>query len=498
MIIMLIEDEMLAMDELRHLMKPYESDHTVVGFDNGEDAIAYARKFAPDIVISDIRMPGRNGLEVVHDILSFHPQSQIILLSGYNDFEYVRAALKLGAKEYLLKPVMAGELDLAMKRAREAIFKLEARNQHELQWSLSQMFRGITLPADRNGEKAFTGYWLMITVLLENWKSSFTWSNSGVDIGPLLEWLRLNIHPSATCVDMDGHSRIMLLPVQENAREESLRRMSSRVNTFLLEQVEQVAVIHTVYELKKECETMEEVYRRSLQRLENQIRLGVSTFMFVNHHVSGQMFWDSARRIEAYIRDGESGKLFTELRRMLDDLRRDGITLKQTSVLLSDFLYALKYKITEPDWEAISEDLIYDFLITCRTDDALLEWLKDRLTRLMAGVHHATPQPKQIIPAILDYLNKHYAETVHLQDFALRYHVSISYLSKLFKAETGYNFSDYLIHMRLNKAIELLDSGYKRITEISRLVGYEDPKFFSQTFKRFTGVTPQEYKRKEK
>lgn len=187
-----------------------------------------------------------------------------------------------------------------------------------------------------------------------------------------------------------------------------------------------------------------------------------------------------------------------DLRKMLDDLRRDGITLKQTSVLLSDFLYALKYKITEADWEAISEDLIYDFLKTCRSDEALLDWLKDRLTGLMAGVDHTMPQPKQFIPALLDYLSKHYAETVYLQDFASRYHVSIGYLSKLFKAETGYNFSDYLIHIRMNKAIELLDGGYKRVAEISRLVGYEDPKFFSQTFKRFTGVTPQEYKRKEK
>ena len=127
----------------------------------------------------------------------------------------------------------------------------------------------------------------------------------------------------------------------------------------------------------------------------------------------------------------------------------------------------------------------------------VLAWLAERLAGLMVEVDHAIPNPKQIIPPLLDFIQQHYGEAVHLQDFAAKYHVSVSYLSKLFKSETGDHFSDYLIRIRMNKAKELLDAGYKKITEIGKLVGYEDPKFFSQTFKRWIGVTPQQYKRNE-
>jgi len=492
--ILLIEDEMLAMDELRFLMRPYEKDHVVAGFDNGEDALDYARQHVPDIVVSDIRMPGMSGLEVVQEILSAHPRTQIILLSGYNDFEYARTALKLGAKEYLLKPVTASELEAAIDRALDAVRTEEAKSRNQLEWSLTRLFRGMDA-SDRESGQVFDGDWLLIAVLLENWKSPFTWPQSQVSLEAFVEWLRKDVHPDAVCLDMDVHLRMALLPVPGTERRDRLRHAASRVHEFL---GLKTGIVHTAYDWKKDSETLQEAYQRCLQRLESQVRLGAATFMTPQRGSTAQSFWDSARRVEAHIQHKEYGMFTIELRRMLEALRRDEATLKQTAVLLSDFLYALKYKLgnTQGELDDIGEGSIYDELKTCRTDENLLEWLTERLSGYMAGVEERTPQPKQIVPALLDYVQHHYGESVQLQDFASRYHVSIGYLSKLFKAETGMNFSDHLIRVRMNKAMELMDAGYKRVAEIGRLVGYEDPKFFSQTFKRYTGVTPLEYKRK--
>ena len=127
--IMLIEDESLAMDELRYLMKPYEDMHSIIGFNNGEEALAYVRThlWVPDIIISDIRMPGMDGLEVIRRLINDYPRIQAVMLSGYNDFEYARTALKFGAKEYLLKPVPALELYAAVDRMVEAARKEERK-----------------------------------------------------------------------------------------------------------------------------------------------------------------------------------------------------------------------------------------------------------------------------------------------------------------------------------------------------------------------------------
>ncbi|WP_373232360.1 response regulator [Cohnella sp.] len=496
--VMLIEDESLAMDELRHLMKPYEDKHEIVGFDNGEDALAHALRWVPDIVISDIRMPGLDGLEVIRRLIEQYPRLQAVMLSGYNDFEYARSALKLGAKEYLLKPVPAPELYAAMDRMVEAARREEKKSRQERNWTLSMKVRGLNGAGEEaEGRQEPIGDWIMISVLLDNWNSPIIWPQNETSAVMVAEWLRTEIHPGADCFDMDEHLRMILIPAVETDRESGIRQKANRIHDFIRRSAN---VVHTAYRLKTSRESMKETYERCLQLLESQVRLGESTFMPVlGRSVAVQPFWDGARRIEQHVRDAEYAKMQMELRRLLDVLRREGITLKQSSVLLSDLFYALKFKFSDmqSELEAVDADSIYDYLKTCQGDEMVLALLTERMASLMADSEHVLPNPKQIIPPLLDYIQQHYGESVQLKDFAAKYHVSIGYLSKLFKSETGDHFSDYLIRVRMNKAQELLDTGYKKITEIGKLVGYEDPKHFSQTFKRWIGVTPQQYKRNE-
>ncbi|MFC5468505.1 response regulator [Cohnella suwonensis] len=494
--IMLIEDEALAMDELRHLMKPYEDKHEIVGFDNGEEALDYAYRWLPDIVVSDIRMPGMDGLEVIRRMIERHPRLQAIMLSGYNDFEYARGALKLGAKEYLLKPVPAAELYAAVDRMIEDARKEEEKSRQERNWSLSMKVRGLESGEETGITDEPSGEWLIVAILADNWNSPATWSRSGIPVSAAAQWLRSEIDSGADCFDVDAHLRIMLIPASTD-RESGMRHKANRIHDYFRESVN---VVHTVYRLKASRDSMKEAYERCLQLLESQVRLGQSTFMpATGRNVAVQPFWDSARRIEQHVREADYAMLQLESRRLVDALRRAEVTLKQSSVLLSDLFYALKYKMSElhGEAEAVDADSIYDFLKTCLDEASVQAWLTERLIGLMSGTEQALPNPKMIIPPLLDHIHHHYAETVRLQDFAAKYHVSIGYLSKLFKSETGDHFSDYLIRVRMNKAKELLDAGYKKITDIGKLVGYEDPKFFSQTFKRWIGVTPQQYKRND-
>jgi len=495
--IMLIEDEWLAMEELLHLMKPYEKDHSIISFDNGEDALAHALTghYIPDILITDIRMPGFTGLEVIERLIALYPNIQTIMVSGYNDFEYARSALKLGAKEYLLKPVPADELHAAVERLMDAVHKEKEKSRNVLDLTLAGMIRGIK-GKEHADSTHDSSQWLMITILLENWNSPYTWPQMGTSTEVVTAWLRREVDSLANCFDMDGHIRVILLSARVNDRESDIRQKVKSIHDFCCER--DSIIIHTSYRMPTAGESMEGTYRLCLELLEQQVRLGAATFMPLS--VSNQMesFWDSARRIELHIRELDYAKLQLELRRMLDGLRRDSITVKQMSELLSDFLYALKYTLTgkRSEISVISTDSVYTYLKTCRDEALLQQWISDRLMSMMSANNQTIPQPKQIIPALMDYVQQHYSDKIHLGDFAVRYHVSIGYLSKLFKAETGLNFSDYIVRIRMNKAKELLDGGYKKISEISRLVGYDDPKFFSQTFKRWTGITPQEYKRK--
>lgn len=495
--IFLIEDEILALEELEHSLIPYSEHHTIRCFESGEEALVYAQKEVPDIVISDIRMPGLNGLETLQKLMLVNPQLQAVMLSGYNDFEYARTALKLGAKEYLLKPVITKDLYDVLDRLIVMVSLEEQKSQIALDWSFNRIIRGLNSNNSRDNVEHLAGNWIMVAALLENWNSESTWSGSGLDEKEVMNWIQSRFHLQAKCFDVDGHLRIFLLPVMAFEKESITRQKILRIHDYLLASNK---VIHTVYHLKMENESLETVYHTNIQLLEKQVKLGIPTFMTGEQPYHLTLVWDSARLIEKHILESEYAKLNIELRRMLDNLKRTGVSMKQASIFLTDFVYAIKYNLTKnkTDLESISMESVYDFLKTCEDYVKLQDWLLNKLSGMMKEVLPDLSQPKQVIPSLLDYVQQHYSETIYLQDFAAKHHMSVGYLSKMFKAETGSNFSEYIMQVRMMKAQELLAGGYKKISEISQLVGYEDPKFFSQNFKRWSGVTPQDYKKKDK
>lgn len=494
--IFLIEDEWLAMDELMHIMKPYAEQHTLVCYENGEDALEGALQAAPDIIISDIRMPGLSGLETLQRLSSINPQLQAIMLSGYNDFEYARAAIKLGAKEYILKPVVEKELYEVLNRLIASVISEENKIQMARDWSLTRMMRGLRSNQESNKEDQLSGNWLVCAILLRNWNSEHTWAHSSLTMNHFSSWLQTQFEGDTKCFDMDVHLRVVMIPVPKADKESKLRRKVNQIHDFVCTYEQ---VVHTVYHSKKEQDVLEASYRICLRLLEDQVRLDVPTFMPILQPPHLAPVWDCVRLIEIHLRESKYAKLNMEIRRMLDGLHRAAINLKQMSVFLSDFFYALKYNLNlnKNDLESFSMDSIYEFIKSCDTYSTLQEWLLGKLGGMMVDNSMDMSHPKQIIPILLDYVQQHYSETIHLQDFAVKYHLSVGYLSKLFKAETGSNFSEYIVDTRMKKAQELLQGGYKKISEISQMVGYEDPKFFSQTFKRWSGITPADYKKKE-
>jgi two-component system response regulator YesN len=103
--------------------------------------------------------------------------------------------------------------------------------------------------------------------------------------------------------------------------------------------------------------------------------------------------------------------------------------------------------------------------------------------------------PRQLVRALVALVHTAYAEDISLQAFAAEHNVSLAYFSRLFKDEVGMTFSDYLTRVRIEKAKELLERLDVRLSELSVLVGYDDPKYFSQIFRRAAGMSPLDYQR---
>jgi YesN/AraC family two-component response regulator len=104
--------------------------------------------------------------------------------------------------------------------------------------------------------------------------------------------------------------------------------------------------------------------------------------------------------------------------------------------------------------------------------------------------------PRQLVRALVAHMHSAYADDISLQAFAAEHNVSLAYFSRLFKIEMGLTFSDYLTQVRIEKAKELLARRDLRLGDISVLVGYDDPKYFSQIFRKVAGVSPIDYQRR--
>jgi YesN/AraC family two-component response regulator len=136
----------------------------------------------------------------------------------------------------------------------------------------------------------------------------------------------------------------------------------------------------------------------------------------------------------------------------------------------------------------LQEDLkiIYEFSLY----DELAEWLENKIWGLYHDNVNQSIKPKDLIPLVLQWIHSNYQYNISLQQFAADHHVSLGYLSRLFKVQMEDTFSDYLIRYRIEKAKDLLTEGRVRLSDVSSMVGYEDAKHFSQLFKKIVGEPP--------
>src|SRR5690606_12156603 len=137
----------------------------------------------------------------------------------------------------------------------------------------------------------------------------------------------------------------------------------------------------------------------------------------------------------------------------------------------------------------------FDELKSLVTFKELEEWLLELVYKIIeAADSDKQVAPKHLIPQVKQWIEEAYQRPITFQQFADEHHVSLSYLSREFKEQTGMTFSEYLTRIRIHKAKELFINGLERTVEVGELVGYHDMKHFRTVFKRETGLTPASFK----
>ena len=494
---------------------------------NGIEALEKLESLRPDILITDVRMPGMDGIDLIRQISEKECPVEVVIISGYADFSYAQSAMRYGVGSYLLKPIKKEELEETLQKLAERCQKEQARL--EASRTLMQYLEDDTqrrrcsllvdlltygtkrpLPAIEAVSEHYAfhfeeGFFRILVLKLDYKRGKYTRQAVEKILAGLVEILRSRLKDVCTELEFwtDGAYTWVVCNYPEDAGH--LFRQAVRSAADQIE-VKRFQLWETRYSMGmgiavRSCSKLEEslasakiaVAERLLEGCEKLLEPPVRNTPPGDYSDYTAVFQYDLRRAMEMQDETMAAGCAEKLRDSL--LHEKGITGTE---LLETVIHMGTYAIinAHPDnqTERISE--FQDHCDLCYSAEVLFELLASLLEALIQEqrLRHEEESRRPIRNAKL-YIMNHFTEPITLEAVAASAGFSSSYFSSLFKKETGKSFSEYLTELRVDRAKELLKNTKTNIRDICELVGYSDQKHFNATFRKYTGLKPGEYRK---
>lgn len=527
--ILIVDDDAVFRAQMKSIMNWEEEGFTIIAeARNGKEAIESIEKVKPDIVITDMSMPVMNGVELIEYLSEYHQEVQVIALSAYNDFNFVRDSMKKGAVDYLLKDQFdesqcrfilksvsqkLSQRTDAAQRTKKSRERLEqefillllsgcAGNQEEI----SSRLRELNLENIQDGV-------IVAVAELDNqtYKKALDQNEYYRFMYSIKSILQESSHLCrGTHVVMIGHSRmLMLIPVSgfsfqnfQNLCRRMLTEMQHNVKLFLNENIS-----FGVSGLCKDISELPIYYEQVGELLEKEHFHGKKAFIAeVTNELQNRKIAFLDMKIEQNIYDALNHRtnenVVSIIGKLFDDFIRDGYNKEDIQMVLAELLNIATKVMQDnqlPTMQVFSvQNLSNDILLSFNTLPQIKEWYMSVFEKLdtLLQQRKVIERYNENTRRAIDYMNKNYSAKISLKDIARELHVNRSYLSRLFKSDTGVNIIDYLNTVRLEKAADLIRKGSIPLNCIANSVGIQSYNHFFKLFKDHYGITPGEYKQK--
>jgi two-component system response regulator YesN len=530
--ILVIDDEDIITDSLAHMLESLDRvELDVYKAYSAAEALERLEKMAIDIVITDIQMPGKTGLELLEHIHASWPDCEVIFLSGYDEFEYAAHALKYGAARYILKTEGYRPLVEAVAESIEKI-EQEGRNTAILEKAREQVdrylplvrrnFLGSLLSGETEGGGDLSGDFTRLEISLDPLSPVMLLAGrihaatgiraetaNSVDLAvrkKILAGLRVELAwTGAAIIAWILQYRSALSGDRTHARA-MIKGMAEYVQRFCSSMLGES--VSFVFDPKPAAwptlaGRFAELKFAAVNRLEPSIALAEMDYFLGAPLGEGGIFpgagYKEDLRKLAFALDREDeeklDRLSAELAHSLSSAQFGGVELAEFNTLLNGAL--LSYITERGLGEALKDDSGLRLFLSCPLNGEGIPRL-DQFTalarRLIALNRRERRSSGVLSKRILSYIRENPGADLSLYALSEKVFLNPSYLSRRFKEETGKNISDAVQDFRLEEACRLLRGTERRINQIAALVGYESPAYFSNIFKRRFGVSPQEYR----
>lgn len=525
--VLIADDEYWAREKIRTMIDWKEYGlYCLKPAVDGEEVLRKIEEEQPDILITDINMPFINGVELLQILHEKHPDIITFVISGYDDFEYVKNTFLSGSINYLIKPVNKIDLVNALSKAMEIIGTRQEEKKKEAETVL-ELRKAASLIQDRE-----------FSSLVEKEETPFAPSitmNQEMDFaGYSLVYIK--IHNMAGLIKAYGYDMSMM----SYSIKKELRELAGNEKAIIFNHIYRANEFILISELDNAV--LRKIADKMVVRISVLTQAPVSVVISEHSYSLDSIHMAYIQTVSAYMM-----RTFTEdsVILMQDTLKKEGAG-DVSGFITEEIEQQLRRFIKGGNWQA-AKNLIFDSigLRRCKEEGWTYLRVKQTVKRIFniltdyrneaqtpqdilnieslseladktveslqvkavcdvveEGIDYIsslyreeiTDSVKDIVRQIAAYIDGHYFEEISLSQLAKEYGVEHSYLSKMFRQEMKENLILYLSGKRVEKAIAYMKQTEHNLTEIAFMVGYDDYTYFSRVFRKVTGKSPREYK----
>lgn len=496
--VLLVDDESMILNTLKEII-PWDTYgiHCIFEANDGLSALQILEKSRVDILVTDISMPYMNGIELLKVVRKIYPKTHCVLLTAYSEFEYAKTAIQLGIDNYLLKPINPDEVEGTIKLALDSI----SSNQD----SFYSLFQNSILLR-----------WVQGTI-------------SSVELDERSQILRINTFLSnycTVCVKSQGNNRCFT-----NFRSQLYIKFAESYETHSFwDDKGYFVVVIAANELTVESIRDDIEYVLKKVTITDSLLISIGTVVFSSNDV-----FQSYKICRELL---ETSNIYYPKQLILTDRM---LPSKKDKSKLADLLFTYFSSSSKAYRKELSETLLreYSSAKTIEQANQTLSEFCQAITRILSQMfpnnsdiqqkmyrhlsrYKVFPSEKQqrdeleklliygysiyrmhldilspIVKKALKYIENSYSESISIKEFCAANKVGTSYLGFLFKEETGFYFSDFLLQYRIVHAMNLLNTTNLKIADVAGKVGFSSTSYFIQCFRRQTGLSPNKYRSAE-
>lgn len=504
--VVVVEDEIRIREGICKLIQKKDTGWEVTGqAENGREGLKLILENKPDLIITDIRMPKMDGIEMLKEAFNHKIKSKVIILSAYSEFSYAQQAIRLGVNEYLIKPIVVGDFFKALKNI-ESQYEQERKENPESVKSLTQIFTGLILGG------------LKVDSDLKDYLNS-----------------KYNLHDDSMFVEiiigLDDENENTFLRAKRMIKE--IMKEKDGIRYTLLEIPKEKSLLIIVYEYNK----MDELERW----FQNRVLLGNNMKFPINcgwtHAVGVEQLKNSFQLLLKYmdwnIVLGDkimiSYPKITQIQTVpcmfpidIENKIKVAICLNQLSEIKNLIFKFNEYfkdgKVYSPKeikecyirfwWSTINilkevgsinynrleQQSVLENIINSRSSQELYNITEQLYKKIAAAFNENKDTMTLVVKRAQSMIHEFYQTGITLEEISAKLNITPEYLGTQFYKETGIHFSEYIKNYRINKAKELLIGTTLKQYDVAAKVGYGDPKYFGRVFKECTGLRPAEYR----